>query len=1183
MANYSNLKNIIDQVVRTNGQGDITGANLNQTLQQMVTNLGANYQYAGVATPSTNPGSPDQKVFYIATLAGTYSHFNNIVLPKGITVLRWNGSWSSTTLCTIDTGLSPNSKALVQSGTVFEKFKFDGGPWDVSAHFPTDGPNNNGKFTLEYILSNANTLIPASWRKGGMSIRFIQSIDNKYVQCRLMADEFTTDTTQWQGVDAEIVAGSRNLVESGGVIEKYGNVVKQTEQAVVGSSYNNYFHIYAKSGNVIYIKAIGTSGIIGGDTLPVYIGAIGGTSLGNVIVNGAVTRIVASEDIDTIDVARHLSGVSGSGSITVEVTVESDIISRVTEIANSQTDYCICSTVAANSVKSVSVPYYTLKNGGCLKIKFEHSTTSDNCTLNINGLGAKALYYKGIRAGILNTWMDNEVVEVYYDGEKFNAEPYHVIFPTIEPEFHTVSNTVASVTGSTYSNVININIKEGNLIKINANVADMLESGSNVGVGIKTNTEFYAFIYRDQDGLFFIAPYDITSMTLYLASTYVKQSNNITFTITDYGKSASNAVEYADIIGENSINPSTLGDGNISLFIGSKIKRGEPFAIRIEDKDGTIGNRAVSLRYQSSGSQALSTIETIPQKSELSEIHTLGEDITYLNVGVTKGTGTAPFGSGTFKVTVYKFAVDNVIIPFIKNNPADKKVAVNITNPYWSKCYQFTSPQSIYNTLEPSVKGIFVKFDNITIYDGRYRIIKQWSDVLSDIGKTGTVADDRTENVLLLNNGGAYNWALAFDLITNKFVIKEDTTALPTARYIYLAYSKEGNGCGEICYQYDSIKVANTRTLIKDVNQSYITRLRTKQMELLQAKDFFCFGFCTDVHFGMLNTGVFYPNVTNTIMNDTDNYIGLDAIINGGDDILNGTMVKQHGLDALKKEFESIDLSKFIPCVGNHDHNGVGDTMASVQKREWVITDKELEALYFRKCSNTYRPDGKLYYYRDFDEKKVRIIVLNTQDVPIEFNNNDELVYDPNIIFGIGQEQFNFIINALDISGKSDANDWKIIFVMHVPPYSASEGFVSNSELINRSIFRGILNAFVTKGTYSGSYIDSEYSGIFSVNVSVDYQTNPKPGKMIGVFCGHTHKDQYVDTDGFNCIGTQSSYPTDDLGKGGSPYMPVHTYDEFAIDVVILDDMQKKIVIKRLGHIPENQESGDREYSYDVS
>lgn len=263
MANYSNLKNIIDQVVRTNGQGDITGANLNQTLQQIVTDLGANYQYAGVATPSTNPGSPDQNVFYIATLAGTYFYFNDIVLPKGITVLRWDGSWSSTTLYTVDTGLTPDSEALVQSGTVFEKFKFDGGPWDVSAHFPTAGPNNGGKFTLEYILSNANTLIPETWRKGGMSIRFVSSTDNKYVQCRCMAQNFTTDVTQWQGVDDEPIDESKNLVISRGVYQAElnslincskplslcGYYYNSTSRKVVqGSDLWNGFIIYLEKG-----------------------------------------------------------------------------------------------------------------------------------------------------------------------------------------------------------------------------------------------------------------------------------------------------------------------------------------------------------------------------------------------------------------------------------------------------------------------------------------------------------------------------------------------------------------------------------------------------------------------------------------------------------------------------------------------------------------------------------------------------------------------------------------------------------------------------------------------------------------------------------------------------------------------------------------------------------------------
>lgn len=87
--------------------------------------------------------------------------------------------------------------------------------YDISEHNPTGGPNSDGKFTLEYILSNANTLIPASVRKGGMSIKFVHTSDNKYLQFRCMAQNFTTDVTQWQGVDNFPVVGSKNLAESG--------------------------------------------------------------------------------------------------------------------------------------------------------------------------------------------------------------------------------------------------------------------------------------------------------------------------------------------------------------------------------------------------------------------------------------------------------------------------------------------------------------------------------------------------------------------------------------------------------------------------------------------------------------------------------------------------------------------------------------------------------------------------------------------------------------------------------------------------------------------------------------------------------------------------------------------------------------------------------------------------------
>ena len=98
MASYATLKTAIQQVVKTNGSGEITGALLQQTLFAMVDSLGADYMFVGIAQPSTNPGTPDQNVFYIGG-AGTYPNFNSAVVPAGyIGAFKYNGSWTIETV-----------------------------------------------------------------------------------------------------------------------------------------------------------------------------------------------------------------------------------------------------------------------------------------------------------------------------------------------------------------------------------------------------------------------------------------------------------------------------------------------------------------------------------------------------------------------------------------------------------------------------------------------------------------------------------------------------------------------------------------------------------------------------------------------------------------------------------------------------------------------------------------------------------------------------------------------------------------------------------------------------------------------------------------------------------------------------------------------------------------------------
>lgn len=98
MANYALLKGAIQDVIKTNGNNEITGALLQQSLLAMINSLGDGFQFIGIATPSTNPGTPDQNVFYIASEAGTYSNFSGIVVAENeVAILKWNGTWTKET------------------------------------------------------------------------------------------------------------------------------------------------------------------------------------------------------------------------------------------------------------------------------------------------------------------------------------------------------------------------------------------------------------------------------------------------------------------------------------------------------------------------------------------------------------------------------------------------------------------------------------------------------------------------------------------------------------------------------------------------------------------------------------------------------------------------------------------------------------------------------------------------------------------------------------------------------------------------------------------------------------------------------------------------------------------------------------------------------------------------------
>ena len=118
MANYSTLKEAVQQVVKTNGEQEITGSNLQATLLSIINSLGYGYQFMGVATPSTNPETADQRIFYITGVAGTYTNFNGLQV-NGVSVLYYDTQWHVANAVGIDEKPTAGSTNLVQSGGVF--------------------------------------------------------------------------------------------------------------------------------------------------------------------------------------------------------------------------------------------------------------------------------------------------------------------------------------------------------------------------------------------------------------------------------------------------------------------------------------------------------------------------------------------------------------------------------------------------------------------------------------------------------------------------------------------------------------------------------------------------------------------------------------------------------------------------------------------------------------------------------------------------------------------------------------------------------------------------------------------------------------------------------------------------------------------------------------------------------
>lgn len=226
MANYTDLKAAIAAVIKANGNNEITGTVLQNTLLTLVGSLGQFSTFAGVASPTTNPGSPDGNVFYLAFQEGQYVNFGGYNLPGNAIAVFDNksGTFVGTTIFSnvVKPYLPANRDTMLDNG-VFVKSDNNAGIMIVG--------KTNGTITrqLEILLDSLVPIIRTRQYVGGAWsawVDYISEINNN--KANSFTGNFTSasrDTTLVPGVYAKKDSFSSILIVS----EPSAGIIKQTE------------------------------------------------------------------------------------------------------------------------------------------------------------------------------------------------------------------------------------------------------------------------------------------------------------------------------------------------------------------------------------------------------------------------------------------------------------------------------------------------------------------------------------------------------------------------------------------------------------------------------------------------------------------------------------------------------------------------------------------------------------------------------------------------------------------------------------------------------------------------------------------------------------------------------------------------------------------------------------------
>jgi predicted phosphodiesterase len=241
--------------------------------------------------------------------------------------------------------------------------------------------------------------------------------------------------------------------------------------------------------------------------------------------------------------------------------------------------------------------------------------------------------------------------------------------------------------------------------------------------------------------------------------------------------------------------------------------------------------------------------------------------------------------------------------------------------------------------------------------------------------------------------------------------------------------------------------------------------------------------------------------------------LNADAVLHGGDIITENTLPieGERSPSGVLDYIASLIDAPFLPTLGNHDFDNRTTIPEMIFSKWWYENC-------FSKISDAVTVKDKGYYYLDFPQKKVRVVVLNW--------GCDQMVTETQREMCFSGEQLQWLGDvALDFSAKENDYLWNVIVLSHnfsrITNASGSTFSIASSRNVRQA--QDLLDAWQTKGQvnigigegYEDSYgpfngttgfPTQEYIDRWAYRYQKDF-SGRTGGTILTVIQGHDHND----------------------------------------------------------------------------